>query len=192
MGHQGEVHAVAAVNSGTLISAGDDCTLKVWDAASGICCHTMRGHTAAVVAVAVLSRRRAVSASDDRTLRVWDLERGTCVRRLEGHEGEVWTVAALGSMMAISGGADDHLKVWALPREWLEGKGLRRGYAVAVDQTVAAEQRSGGSWPWRLQICSAGVGAGGQGITAKSLYGNTLPSMETTEYQWVPARHETG
>jgi WD40 repeat protein len=56
-----------------LASAGDDYTVKVWDAQTGQELHTLKGHTDLVNSVAY-SRdgKRIASASDDHTVKVWD------------------------------------------------------------------------------------------------------------------------
>ena len=56
-----------------LASAGDDGTVRVWDAATGQEALTLKGHTGPVMGVAFSpDGRRLASAGDDGTVRVWD------------------------------------------------------------------------------------------------------------------------
>ena len=89
-----QVLCVAVLPNGRIVSGSIDDTLKVWDATSGTCLHTLTGHTstarhqcpkelridcsstprgAQVMCVAVLSKGRVVSGSGDSyELKVWE------------------------------------------------------------------------------------------------------------------------
>jgi WD40 repeat protein len=75
LGHASSVNGVVVMpGGGQVISASDDCTLKVWDLESGREVLTLAGHAEAVMRVAVTRDGRfVVSASTDKTLKVWDL-----------------------------------------------------------------------------------------------------------------------
>ena len=97
--HEDYVNAVLVIpgddaTATRIVTASDDCTLRVFDLGSGVCLHVLEGHEDSVCALAALSSRTVVSASGDTTLRIWDVESGECVRVLEGHSDYVRTVRA--------------------------------------------------------------------------------------------------
>jgi len=115
--HTKSVRAVAVTSDGRrLVSASDDCTLRVWDLESGQILRTLEGHQAEVYGLAIApDGRRAVSASMDQTLRLWDLESGQTIRTLEGHADGAFAVAITpDGCRAVSASADRTLKVWDL------------------------------------------------------------------------------
>jgi len=58
------------------VTASDDNTAKVWDAASGRALSTLSGHTGYVFSAAYSpDGRTIVTASDDNTAKVWKLEK---------------------------------------------------------------------------------------------------------------------
>ena len=79
------------------LSGSYDCTLRLWDLATGEILRTLKGHTRAVTAVAVpAGGTRPLSGSEDKTLRLWDLATGKTLRILKGHTGSVSAVAVMG------------------------------------------------------------------------------------------------
>ena len=98
------------------MSGSDDCTLKVWDVATGECLATLKGHSDYVGGVAVSPDSRcAVSASNDKTLKVWDVATGACVATLEGHSQRVYGVAMFpDGRRIVSGSRDGNLKLWGV------------------------------------------------------------------------------
>jgi WD40 repeat protein len=69
-----------------IVSASDDKTLKLWDAASGAERATLSGHTSGVTGCAVSPDGSwIVSASRDQTLKVWDAASGAERTTLSGH-----------------------------------------------------------------------------------------------------------
>jgi len=78
----------------TLASAGDDGTVRLWDAATGATTATLQGHTGWVRAVAFSPDGTTLaSAGDDGTVRLWDAATGATTATLQGHTRGVRAVA---------------------------------------------------------------------------------------------------
>ena len=112
-----------SADSGRLITACGDMTLRIWDLISGLCMHSLLGHTGGIRSVSIThDGRMAVSGSDDHTLRVWDLETGGCLQILTGHSSSVSCVVFTpDDRFAVSGSWDKNLRIWDLAR----GTGVR-------------------------------------------------------------------
>jgi WD40 repeat protein len=121
-GHAQTVTAIAFDRTGgRLASAGNACTVKVWDVASGKVLHALKGRTAAVTGVAFRpDGQRLVSGSDDRTARVWDATTGRELLAFRGHAGKIHCVAfsadgrrvASGNTAILRAVAVGVVKVW--------------------------------------------------------------------------------
>ncbi|MCP5230879.1 MAG: pentapeptide repeat-containing protein [Zoogloeaceae bacterium] len=135
-----------------LVSAGDDDSVRVWDAVSGEMLRTLRGHEGRVLSCAwSADGARLASAGADDSVRVWDAASGEALRTLRGHQGGVWSCAwsADGTRLA-SAGDDGSVRVW----DAASGAALRtlRGHeggvlscAWSADGTRLASAGSDGS-----------------------------------------------
>ena len=93
-GHESDVHAVALTADGaTLVSAGDDRTIRVWDVSSGQTLRTLIGHEKQIPAIALSPDGRLIaSSSRDHSVRLWDMKTGKEVGVHRWHAGDVMSV----------------------------------------------------------------------------------------------------
>ena len=112
-GHTSHVRALAVIGN-KLISASDDCTIKVWGKDSRddwLCEQTLRGHHDSVKCLTILGNN-LISGSSDSTIRVWNVIDGNCYQRLFGHKGRV-TALLIHDSKLFSSATDRTLRVWS-------------------------------------------------------------------------------
>lgn len=118
-GHTGAVHDVAISPDGqTLVSAGEDNSLRLWRLPGGESLKTLTGHTGEVWGVAVSpDGRLLVSGSDDNSLRLWRLPDGLAQQTWQAAAGAVNALAISpdGQWLA-SAASDQSVRLWALPK----------------------------------------------------------------------------
>jgi WD40 repeat protein/serine/threonine protein kinase len=83
-----------STDGGRVVTASEDRTARVWNAATGAQLVQLDGHTSRVTRAAFDPQgTRVVTASDDGTARVWDAATGAQLVLLRGHEGVVASAA---------------------------------------------------------------------------------------------------
>jgi WD40 repeat protein len=114
-GHQGAIAQIATAPGGLIATAGDDHTVRLWDAATGKERRRLQhGGWVRAVALSPDGRRLASSSLDD-TVRLWDTQSGKELSKLPGH-GQVGGYRAVGfragGARLLSWGDDLDLRVW--------------------------------------------------------------------------------
>ncbi len=173
VGHTAPINTVIfTANSQTIISAGADTNILVWDRATGEPAQQMRGHRSYINALELSGDGRLLaSGSADTTVRVWDMETGEQLQQLTGHTSPVNAVRFSPNKLVISGSADRTVRVWDVDT----GKSLRtltdyEGFVNAIAlNPVASEVAAAGTgseiviWNYetgeRLQTLSGFSGA---------------------------------
>lgn len=112
-GHTGAVKALAMMNDGRLVSAGNDGSIRVWDVDGNQPSRELGRHAERVFALCVLRDGRLVSASDDhRTVRIWDANGDRPPRVLGGHTGRVFALCVLRDGRLASARGDGTIRIW--------------------------------------------------------------------------------
>jgi WD40 repeat protein/mono/diheme cytochrome c family protein len=113
------VRAVAYSPDGTWLAAGGGVPgsfgeIAIFDAASGMLRHTLRGHRDYVYQVAIShDGKRLASCGYDKSVRVWDVESGRVLSVLREHTDAVFAVAFSADDQWIASGAGDRsVKIW--------------------------------------------------------------------------------
>lgn len=117
---EGHIYAVRSVvvspNNQWIVSGADDCTVRVWELATGRLNNTLKGHTKGVNSVAVSPDNQwIISGADDCTVRVWELATGQLYYTIESHRDKVRSViVSPNNQWIVSGSSDWTVKVWEL------------------------------------------------------------------------------
>ncbi len=136
-GHEGALNAIVATPDGRqILTAGDDQTIRIWNADDGALERTLSGHEGPVLSLAIHPNGETLlSGSADKTARLWNLADGALIRTLPAHPSPVASVAfSPGGQRIVTAGADGGLMV----RETGSGRAvLAFGHTGAKNQPLA-------------------------------------------------------
>jgi WD40 repeat protein len=113
-GHDAPVLSVAfSPDSTRIVTASDDKTARLWDAATGAQLALLKGHDRVISAVFSPDGTRVVTESADNTARVWDAITGTQVALLKGHGGRVRGAIFNPDGTRVATFSEDHtVRIW--------------------------------------------------------------------------------
>jgi RNA polymerase sigma factor (sigma-70 family) len=148
--YEGRVNAVTfTADSGTVVAAGEDQTIRLWDRATGKEVRSLSGHQGAVTGLALSPDGKTLaSASRDQTILLWDMPGGKEVGRCLGHKGEVWSIVfAPDGKTMFSGGEDRTVRLWDVRaekeiRQFQGAKGGISSLALSPDGKIVAAASS--------------------------------------------------
>jgi hypothetical protein len=114
-GHGGRVHSAAFSPDGSrIVTASEDSTARIWDAATAKEIAVLRGHNGPVHSATFSpDGSRLVTASEDKTARIWDAATAKEIAVLRGHEGPVYSAYFSPEASRIVTASDDKT-----PRIW--------------------------------------------------------------------------
>jgi len=120
--HRAPVSAVAFAAGGkSVLSGGDDGTLRRWEVASGKQRRRFANYFAGLAVSA--DGKLALAGCADHALRLWDTETGKHVRTFIGHDEPIVAVAlSADAKLALSASQDQTVRLW----DATSGKALRR------------------------------------------------------------------
>ncbi|GAB2213345.1 hypothetical protein Droror1_Dr00021374 [Drosera rotundifolia] len=172
--------------SSKLVTGGQDRTVKIWDASTGLLIQTLHECLGSVLDLTIThDNKTVIAASSSNNLYVWDVSTGRISHTLTGHTDKVCAVdvSKVSSRNAVSAAYDRSIKVWDLNRGYCSNTIIFPSNCNAVcigmdGRTICSGHVDGNLRMWDLQTGKliSEVAAHSLGITSISLSrnGNTV------------------
>jgi len=98
------------------VALGEDKTIKLWDAETGICIKTMKGHTLNIWSIKFTpDGSKIISGSFDKTIKIWNVATGELIRTISGHTEAIVDLAVSPDGQTIASASDDKtIKLWRI------------------------------------------------------------------------------
>ncbi len=130
-GHDAAVNAVAFLNNQSVVSAGDDFSVRLWDIPTRTS-HLLGYHAGKVIRLAASADgRRVASASWDGTARIWSPFDGALPITLRGHTNVVNDVAfSPDSRQIYTASADGTIRIWDVGTGSPVERLVRHGFGI--------------------------------------------------------------
>ena len=147
-----------------IVTASDDNTARIWDAATGKEIAVLRGHDGSVNSAAFSpDGSRIVTASEDKTARIWDAATGKEIAVLRGHDGAVNSAAfSPDGSRIVTASVDKTARIWdaATAKEIAVLRGHEDGVSSAAFSpdgsriVTASDDKTARIWDAHLQTMS--------------------------------------
>lgn len=111
-GHLGYIWKLLLFDEKTLLSAGRDKLIKVWNE-KGECMQRLEGHQNSILCLAKLNQDSILSGSRDRSIRVWQQEDNRFIfkREIQIHQAAVLCLCKINESTFASGGGDNVIHI---------------------------------------------------------------------------------
>jgi WD40 repeat protein len=143
LANQGWVWSAAfSADGGRIVSAGQDGTVRLWDASSGQAIgQPLKGHQGGVSAEFSADGSWIVSAGSDGTVRLWDAKSGQAIGQpLKGHQGEVLSAAfSADGGRIVSAGVDGTVRLWDAKSGQAIGQPLKGHQGAVLSAEFSAD-----------------------------------------------------
>eukprot|EP01090_Pellita_catalonica_P012064 TRINITY_DN2541_c0_g1_i1.p1 TRINITY_DN2541_c0_g1~~TRINITY_DN2541_c0_g1_i1.p1 ORF type:complete len:444 (-),score=80.52 TRINITY_DN2541_c0_g1_i1:74-1405(-) len=169
-GHRGNINVVKFHPTfGVLVSAGEDCQLKIWDWESGSYEKGLKGHTLAIQDLAFdVTGKILASCSNDLTIKLWNFgdysNETRATKTLHGHDHSVSGVRFSGDgKFLFSCSRDKTIKVWDIGTGYCVGTTIGSSEWVKQIRLDASDTLLGSCGHdfmvkvWKIQNVSSGT-----------------------------------
>jgi len=125
-GHTGNIAALVKVDKNTLITSGEDLTVRIWDLENPKCIQVLdECHSDDIWYLERLSKILFATGSNDSLIKIWKLNKKSnnddkfnlddeiiCLRTLQGHDDSVLCIIKINGHQLVSSSVDKTIKLW--------------------------------------------------------------------------------